>query len=212
MNPTRTVFTGAGRQLIGLLSSDAVRERWAARSVLPDMTVGALAGHLGRAASWSIEEYLSAPPPVAGTPLVSAAEYYARVPLDVGDAVHRGVLERGAQIAELGPLALCQRVADSLARLSSIVASLAPDHRITVLGTTPMNFDEYLKTRIVETVLHCDDLALSAGIDPPAIDEQTGGIIAHLSIDVARRRSGEQAVVRAFYRRERQSCDALRVF
>lgn len=212
MTTIRAVFLGAVRHLADLLGSDEVAARWTSPSALPQMTVGALAGHAGRAATWAVEENLADPPPTPGATLVSAAAYYAAVPVDASDPVHRMVMERGAQIAEAGPGALRERVAASLNRLASLVHDLPTDHCITVLGSTPMNFDEYLKTRIVETVLHTDDLAVSVGLGAPPVDAPAGEVIAHLSVDIARLRAGELAVVRAFYRRERQSCDALRVF
>jgi len=212
MNPTRRIFEATKRALVDLLGSAALSARWSSPSVLNDMTVGALAGHVGRTSSWVIEEYLAEPPPAPGAVPVTAAEYYAALPIDVSSPVHRGVMERGAQIAMAGADSLRQRVVASLDRLALQLADLPPDHLVTVLGATPMFLDEYLKTRIVEAVLHGDDLALSIGVVPPAINEPTGELIAHLSVDVVRLRVGELAVVRAFYRRERQSSDTLRVF
>ena len=63
-----------------------------------------------------------------------------------------------------------------------------------------IRFDEYLKTRIVEQVVHLDDLARSVDREPWPMPEAAQSLVIHLGIDVARVRSGGTAVVRALYR------------
>jgi hypothetical protein len=75
-----------------------------------------------------------------------------------------------------------------------------------------MTLDEYLRTRVVELVIHGDDLASSVGLafGPVASDLATTAIST--LVEVARVRHGDMAVLRALTRRERDSVQALRVF
>jgi hypothetical protein len=67
-------------------------------------------------------------------------------------------------------------------------------------------------TRMVELVAHTDDLAVSVGLEPPPPDPDAATLVVHCLVDVARRRHGDLAVVRALTRRERDVVDALRAF
>ena len=74
-----------------------------------------------------------------------------------------------------------------------------------------MTVDEYLRTRVVELVVHADDLAASVGVAPMAPRPETGKIAIDALVDVARIRHGDLAVLRALARRERDPVGALRV-
>jgi hypothetical protein len=73
-----------------------------------------------------------------------------------------------------------------------------------------MRLDDYLETRLVELVVHDDDLATSVDVPTELPGEALELAIDHL-VAVARFRHGDLAVVRALARRERDISEALRV-
>ena len=72
--------------------------------------------------------------------------------------------------------------------------------------------DDYLVTRVVEIVVHTDDLSASVSIPTPHFDASTVNLAIDCLMDVARLRHGDMAVLRALARRERDQVEALRVF
>jgi hypothetical protein len=66
-----------------------------------------------------------------------------------------------------------------------------------------LSFEDFLLTRVMELVVHSDDLAVSVGTEPPALPEEVLGPVLALLVGVALRRHGQPAVVRALSRSER---------
>ena len=75
-----------------------------------------------------------------------------------------------------------------------------------------MSLDEYLVTRLLELVVHLDDLAVSLGVDTPAVDAQAVDLVTQCFLGVARIRNGDVAVIRALARRERAPATVFPVF
>jgi hypothetical protein len=74
-----------------------------------------------------------------------------------------------------------------------------------------MMLDEYLRTRVVELVVHADDLAASIGVELVPPQPATCRVAIDVLVDAARIRHGDMAVLRALARRERGPVEALRV-
>jgi hypothetical protein len=74
-----------------------------------------------------------------------------------------------------------------------------------------MTLDEYLRTRVVELVVHADDLATSLGVELAPPRPATCSVAIDVLVGVARIRHGDLAVLRALTRRERDQAQALRV-
>jgi hypothetical protein len=96
--------------------------------------------------------------------------------------------------------------------LQDLLSTADPARLVSVVnvrgGATPL--ETYLRTRVVELVVHGDDLSASVGLAyevPAAAAEVTLGVC----LELARARSGDLAVVRAFTRRERADPGTLRV-
>ena len=111
-----------------------------------------------------------------------------------------------------GPDAVAAELRAVLDRLRAVLPAADPDRLVSVVnvrhGATPL--DAYLRSRVVELVVHGDDLAASVGLAyevPPAAAEVT----LQVCLELARARSGDLAAIRAFTRRERAEPDALRV-
>jgi hypothetical protein len=209
----RSVFLRAARSARDAIASPEVAARWDDGSALAQFTVRALAGHLGRGA-WVVEQYLDAG--IADTPVEvpDAAGYYAAVVLtpDPDDALNATIRERGEAEAAGGRDAVLERLDATLARLGDRLPALPADTRVSVIMGVTLDLDEYLVTRIVELVVHIDDLAVSVGRDAPEPDPDAATLVVGALVGGARRRHGDRAVVRALTRRERDVDDALRAF
>ena len=193
------------------LASPRVAERWDDPSALEGYTVAGLAGHLARAVL-TVARYLDAPPPDATREPVDAAGYLVEALADhdpVTSDLHTRVRQRGAEAAADGPQALVDQVHEARLEVFRRLPGLAPDHRVGVFGGTPMRLDDYLETRLVELVVHLDDLAVSVGGDVERVPAAAFEVVATVLARVAARRVGGLATVRALARRERHP-DAVR--
>lgn len=80
---------------------------------------------------------------------------------------------------------------------------------IAVLDGIVLPLEEYLRSRIVELVIHLDDLCLSVGIEPPEDLGDAFDVAATVLAQVAIRRTGPWETLRSLARRERHP-DAVR--
>ncbi len=208
----RDVFlstVGVARKLI---TSPEVAARWTEASALDRMTIGTVAAHLARAAL-TVQQYLELPPPDAATEPITAAQYFAdALPSDLDDEVHRGIRARSDQAASEGRDAVVRYLDDTIASVTVALASAPPDTRVTVFGKAAMLLDQYLVTRLVELVVHLDDLACSIGVATPAVEPEAVDVVTRCFVDIARIRHGDVAVIRALARRERAPVQVFPVF
>jgi hypothetical protein len=59
---------------------------------------------------------------------------------------------------------------------------------------------DYLTTRIVEQVVHLDDLARSVDVPPWTVSVKASELTIAVGAEIARRRAGSTATIRALYR------------
>jgi hypothetical protein len=200
-----------------LLFEPALIEKFDGPSALAEFSVRGLAGHLSRALT-SVEGYLDRPEPAAGpesgVAVISAADYYAGVvgaDSDIDSEAQRAIRQRGLEAASGPPESFVAGWGDTVARLTRRLEQEPGDRLVQVFGGMVLELDEYLVTRLVELVVHADDLAVSLGVAlPPLPVAATRRAIVTL-VDVARIRHGDAAVLRALTRRERDEVEALRV-
>ena len=74
-----------------------------------------------------------------------------------------------------------------------------------------MLLDDYLVTRLLEMVVHADDLAVSVDLPTPDYPDRVWDLVVGCLTQAAIRRHGPLAVVRAMARTERDHSRALRV-
>ena len=204
----RTAFLAAARVAVDLVGRKDVGDRWQEPSALAEYDVGSLAGHLDRAvltAYW----YLDMPQP--DPPTISAGEYFAVVgPGDVTSEAEAQVRARGAEAAKGGWARLYLDVGRAAEHLAARLQTEPADHRIPAMGRALL-VDEYLKTRIVELVVHLDDLARSIDAPTPTLPFEATHLAIEVLMDAARIRHGDRAVLHALTRRELDNVQALRV-
>jgi mycothiol maleylpyruvate isomerase-like protein len=212
MPSPRVAFLDAVEAARRVLAHEAVAARWDDQSVLAEFTVRGLSGHLARVVIGTLG-YVEASEPRDSDP-IAAGDYYTRVvprPADVTDPVNVDVRARGEETAALGHAVLLEDFDAARARLEAILVVEPPSRLVQVFGDLVIRLDDYLETRIVEALVHTEDLALSVNIEPPQPPEDALDIaIGHL-VGVARRKHGGVAVLRALARRERDEVNALRV-
>jgi hypothetical protein len=73
-----------------------------------------------------------------------------------------------------------------------------------------MTVEDYVATRLVEAVVHGDDLAASLGPEPPPFSDEATAFVAELLWASLRRRAGDAALLRALARSERAAPGVLR--
>jgi hypothetical protein len=73
--------------------------------------------------------------------------------------------------------------------------------RMPSWGPWSVSLDDLVLTRLIEVVVHCDDLAISVGVPTPALPG-TDTVVATLA-RIAVRRHGPVAVLRGLSRAER---------
>jgi hypothetical protein len=211
VNDITAAFFDAARCASTLLERPEVESHWTKPSVLAEFTIAGLAGHLLRGIM-TVETYLDAPA-TAGAPL-SAVEYYQAAGLtsDPESKLNREIRTRGEEMAAGGASIVAAAARTVLHRLEDRLATEEFGRVLSVLGGTSITLEEYLRTRVVELVVHSDDLALSVGIDDElALAPSTSRVAIETMVALARARHGDLAVLRALTRRERDDVDALRV-
>ena len=207
----RSLLLDTAHAACDLVAAPEVAARWDEPSALPRFLVRGLAGHLVATGTSVVVRYLDVPEPRGET--IDPATYYVTVlTTDDPDAeLHQGIRARGEAAAAGGPEALVaegRRVLDDLARR---LAAEPADRRVQVAAGLVLTLDDYLVTRLLELVVHADDLAVSVGIPTPAVDAAVLDPVLDCLVRMGRRRHGDLAVLRALTRRERDDVAALRV-
>jgi hypothetical protein len=75
-----------------------------------------------------------------------------------------------------------------------------------------MTLDELLRARILELVVHLDDLACSVGVTELPAPTDAIALTCHLGVEIDMKRYGPEGVLRALFRPDRAAEDALRTF
>lgn len=212
----RATFLAAATTARNLVAGDVVARRWLEPSALRHMTIGELAAHLARAVT-TVDSYVrravterGADRPTEGSgELVDAVGYYLSFADDLGHDVdtelNKAVRRRAGEMAEEGHAELVAMLDEALDRLGDRLETAPPDLTLSVLGQLRIGLDDYLVTRLVELTVHIDDLVSSLDLPQPPVNERAMNIAIATLVDIARRRHGDTAVLRALARRERDT-------
>lgn len=211
-------FFEAAAMASGVLASKAVAEQWAQPSALEGFSVGGLAGHM-YATARRLEVVLDEEPPqVSPSRVVGLAAAYGlnRIDDDAprSSGMHPMLVEDGERRAKHGPTATCERFRQLISRLEQRLPA-EPQDRLVSLVTVPdgaMLLGEYLRTRVVELVVHSDDLAASVRLPPVVLPDGAASVVIQVLVELARGRSNDLDIIRTFTRAERSNPDVLRVF
>lgn len=202
-DPLDTAFPSAAAIALDLIRRPEVFNGWIEPSALPQMSVGALACHLGRQAVRAAELL-----PVATDvpPLDSADAHYQRAAWVTSNSPDDPVNNRGDDDAEaaLGVSALHDRADAALATVRGLLAAgAARDVVLIPWQSWSLRRDDFLLTRLLEIVVHADDLAVSVGIPTPEFPDDVFAPVCDLLVRLAVGRHGQSAVIGTLTRRER---------
>nr|WP_269811028.1 maleylpyruvate isomerase N-terminal domain-containing protein [Kineosporia rhizophila] len=193
-------------------------ERWDLPSALPKMSVGALACHLGRQVSLAQQLLLPSPSDLSsGLPIErptelplledGADEHYARAAWVTSTSPDDPENDRSTdeQLAQEGVQALVERFAAGAAEVSALLSGGSAGERVALPWQGwALSRDAFLLTRMLELVVHADDLAVSLDVPAPGFPERVFMPVVELIARLSVRRHGQLAVVGALTRRERQ--------
>jgi len=211
--PQRNVFFEATSSVADLIASPAVGCHWGESSCLEGFTVGGLAGHIVRSVQ-ALMDLLERPLP-EGAREVTPAEFFGvnkpKGPV-LDDRIAKFIVEDGEDRAESGQGIVAETFRELVRRADEVLRDLTAMTIIPTIripdGITSLGI--YLTTRIVELVVHGDDLASSVGIDwqPPF----AAGVLAiGMLVQIASDQSGAVEVLRVLARTERAGSDVFPV-
>lgn len=204
-------FLAVAGQVEATLNSAALEKGWGNPSALEGYTVAGLAGHLARGL-FTVEGYIGAS--TDDTSQVTDAAGYIVTVLGTHDPIdsdfHRTVRARSLAAASGGLTSLALEYKEVRQRLSERLPQIAANETIQVLQGVVVTVEEYLRTRLVEFVVHLDDLSVSVEEDfTKDLPEEAFKEVAAVLAQVAVLRTGGLNVIRGLARKER-SIDPVR--
>jgi len=200
----RGIYLDVADAAAHLLAAPEVAARWEEPSALAEMSVRALAGHLAGQVFF-IPAVLAEPVPVEEP--ITLHEYYARVSWigsELDTPFNRSIRSGGAQDAADGPAALAARVATCVRQLrATLAAAPARPVRRPSWGPWSISLDDFVTSRMLELVIHTDDLAHSVDLATPEFPPQAVETVVDILSRIALRRHGATHLLRALSRSER---------
>jgi hypothetical protein len=202
-------FLLAGATVLELIGRVEVVNRWSEPSALPQMTVAALAAHLGSQVL-SVHAAVTSGSGVTQERPVPLLEHYQRVEwvrADLDDPANVTIREAAEKAAGTGHDGLVIAVQGALRDLGAAFTTSLPEGLPPAIRMPwwdwSLSFEDYLVTRVMEIVVHSDDLAVSVEVEPPPLPQTVLGPVLALLVGVSLQRHGQAAVVRALSRSER---------
>jgi hypothetical protein len=193
-----------------LIGREEVAARWEEPSALEGMTVGALCAHLVRAAGATLA-YLDRTDPDARPdgPLLTPVTYFHAA---IDSPIHDRIKEVSASEATAGHGEVAAKCADVAASMRVRFAEEPTDRLVAALGGRMLLLDDFCRTRLIEVLLHLDDVAASVDVERPVIDAAGPAIVVEIVVGIARMLHGDWAVLHALARDERRTVDVFPVF
>ena len=199
-------FLSAARSAAPLLHAPELAERWVKPSALAEFRISGLAGHLHGQVG-NVPRFLDTPVP-ADAPVMDAVHYYARHPdVDVDSPIASGIRQRSEQNAGSSAAELAARYDAAVDDVAARLAGLDEERPVLVFDRWALPLGQCLLTRLLEIVVHADDLAVSLDVPTPTFDDGVLDAAVTTLARIAVRKRGALPVLRALSRRER--ADAL---
>ena len=184
-----------------LMSRPSVGSKWDEPSALDGMTVGGLAAHLVRAACATLA-YLDRTPSDAepkGDLLTPITYFHAAV----DSPIHEQIKDVSATESAIGHEATATKCRNLAEQLRARLGVETNDRLVGALGGRMLTLDDFCRTRLIEVLLHLDDLAVSVGEPRPKTDPAGVAIVVDIIEGIARHLHGDWEVLYALARSER---------
>jgi hypothetical protein len=199
----RAAFLAATDHVATIVSRADVRAAWHEQSALAEWEVGGLVAHLAGQPVTTVA-LLRADP--IGDP-IPLEEHYARsawVRASLDDEVNVSIRESGDARAADGPDAVLAAVTEARDALPDLLAA-QPDDRAVLIPWAgwSLGLDDFLTGRLMEVVVHGEDVAASVGFTTPPLPRGVLDPVLALLTRLAVTRHGQGAVVSALTRAER---------
>jgi hypothetical protein len=198
-------FLSCASVALELASHDAIAAAWSDESSCDGMSVGGLTHHLLQQLVHCATG-LSEPAP-ADAPVIGLLDHYAQAPWvatsrEGGIEEDQNAKDNGA--AQAGPEAVLDAGRRALADLPELFAQRRePDVIHIPWQGWSLATPDFLTTRMMELVVHGDDLASSVDLPTPEHEPTVVAVVLGLLGDVSLARHGQVELVRALSRPQR---------
>jgi hypothetical protein len=199
----RALVVEAVEAAADLMSRTSVRDQWNEPSALDGMAVGALSAHLVRAAGATLA-YLDRTDPSAqpdGELLTPVSYFHAAV----DSPIHEQIKDVSASESAIGHEATVAKVRQLATDMKARLDTEPSDRLVGALGGRMLTLNDFCRTRLIEVLLHLDDLAVSVGEPRPETDPEGPAIVIDIIANIARNNHGDWPVLYALARSERST-------
>lgn len=198
------IVLSTSRTAVELALSPLVRDRWSDESACEGMSVGGLAFHLTGQLDALVSLYADAP---HDSEPIAVLEHYRRaawVSSGHDDEANVEIRSGADERAVGGPAQLAAQSNVALESLPAALAGVEDDDPVLIPWQGwSLTAHDFAVTRLMEMVVHADDLAASVGIETPEFTPEAVRMVVDLLAGVAVQRHGQAAVVRALSRPQR---------
>ncbi|SDI56986.1 maleylpyruvate isomerase N-terminal domain-containing protein [Nonomuraea jiangxiensis] len=204
MGEIRQSYLVAATSAVSLLRDPAVGSAWHKPSALTEFSVAGLAGHLAHQLVRVADVLASKEDGHAPIRLI---EHYSRSPWVQAGLDHESnvSVRRGGEAAAAdGAATLVEKAQRLLDQLTAALPTEPADRVVNLpWAGWSLRLDDFLLTRLVELVVHSDDLASSVGVETPELPAPVIEPVVELLARLAVHRHGPTAVIRTLSRAER---------
>lgn len=206
----RSLVVGTVETAADVIGDAAVANRWDKPSALEGMTVGALCAHLVRAAGATIA-YLDRTPTdrQPDDELLTPVTYFRAA---VEAPIHDQIKDVSADEAAIGQQAMAAKCRRLAADLASRFADEPEDRLLMALGGRMLTLDDFCRTRLIEVLLHIDDLVASTGVARPTLDLRGPLEVIEICVGIGIDRHGVWGMLEALARAERSEHNVFPIF
>jgi hypothetical protein len=199
----RDAFLTATDHVLAIVGRDDVAAAWDEQSALAEWTVGGLSAHLASQPLTAVT-LLRADPATGPVPLEEHYRRSAWVGASLDAEVNVSIRESSDATAAAGQSQVVAAVEEARAILPDLLAG-QPAERAVLIPWSGWSLvrDDFLTGRMMEVVVHGEDVAASVGFEAPRLPDDVLDPVLRLLTHLAVRRHGQGAVVSALTRAER---------
>lgn len=211
-------FQEAAEAFGEVVARPEVGKAWKQPSALEGYSVGAIVTHVNAACGW-LGPLLDAPaqPDLRPSPREDLLHLVHGLKIDPeGDGrhpIHEVLRDQSERAAGHGWESNRDKFLGLIERLTARLEGESGDRLLDLRPTVPLvvRLGDWLPTRVLELVVHGDDLATSVGIEAP-LPERAATVAIDVMLAIARAVHGDLAVIRALARRERTDSAVFPIF